>query len=116
MKNAKLRNAWARMCRHGRMTARLDNAGLAHAPHRHLDRVSNVTFRGERMHDGTCHYTNRMEFSGNTYEFRGMFREHGLTWDGARKCWWLPYAGTFRCPSHAKYEALLTAICRKLAK
>jgi len=54
---------------------------------RRLMRISNSRFNGHQLVDGVCHYRNSLEFGGNTYNFRHIFKQHNMKWDNDNKVW-----------------------------
>ena len=67
--------------------ATIERMGLKVHTRKHLLRVSNVTFRGGRLHDGTCHYQHQTTIAGNTYNRRASLKAAGYRWDATDKLW-----------------------------
>ena len=76
---------------HGKRVAdKLETMGLVVCSRKHLLRMSNVSWRGERLHDGVCHYQWQTTISGNTYPHRDRLRAAGYRWDPQDKLWAKP--------------------------
>ena len=90
-KNHKLRGCIKAIEQNLRLKKRLEANGIVHKHNRHLDKITNCRWIwGGHLADGTCHYTSRWEISGNTFEFKDLFKKWGMKWDAALKCWWIP--------------------------
>lgn len=73
--------------RHTEQDAVLESAGVKVSYRKHLDRMSNVRFRGGRLHDGTCHYSYQLTVVGKTYNIKDELKSAGFRWDAADKLW-----------------------------
>ena len=90
-KNNEIRTAIKDFERAARLKHRLEANGIKAKHSRHLDKITNTRWIwGGHLAGGTCHYTSRWEISGNTFEFKDLFKKWGLKWDSAIKCWWIP--------------------------
>lgn len=78
----------------GRIAESIRDKGIEVTCRRNLDRMTNVqTCWGGHLKDATCHYSQRLEYSGNTYNVRHVLKARGFRWDAGRKAWWLKYSG-----------------------
>lgn len=105
-----LRQCVTESYRYERISRRLEEHGIKLLYHKHLDRVSNVTWCwGGHLKDGTCHYTYRWEYSGDTYHIKDILKRYGFRWDAARKCWWRAASDDFSPKDVGE------VLCRELA-
>lgn len=72
----------------------LEAANIQVRSRKHLLRMSNVQFRGSRLHDATCHYQWQVTIAGNTYAMREVFKAWGFRWDEAYDLWYKPVKNT----------------------
>ena len=76
---------------HGKRVAdKLETMGLVVRSRKHLLRMSNVSWRGERLHDGVCHYQWQTAISGNTFPYRDRLRAAGFQWYPLGNVWAKP--------------------------
>ena len=66
----------------------LEENGLKVASRNHLVRLSNVTMRGGRLHDGTEHRRWEVIVTGSTFGIKDDLKSLGFKWDPNAKGWW----------------------------
>lgn len=89
MSKSDIRGLYQTISRSDRISKRLNSLGVFCKVNRHLDKVTNTSWCwGGHLKDGTCHYTNRVEFSGNTFPVKDLLKSKGFRWDAEAKCWW----------------------------
>ena len=105
------------LLRSARLTGRLTEHGIKCRHRKNLDRISNTRWNGDRLIDGTCHYTNRVEFTGKTYPIKGIFKSHGFRWDPTKKCWWaaVNVGSDWELNRVASVWDISAEICRRLS-
>jgi hypothetical protein len=66
----------------------LEDNGLKVASRNHLVRLSNVTMRGGRLHNGVEHRRWEVNITGSTFAIKADLKGLGFKWDPNAKSWW----------------------------